>query len=129
MISTLVVSLWLTVKEGLAVGFALSILKTICDLGNPNLAVCGRVSGNSFRDFRNFPRAELLPHTVGSYSRMHHIQHTGGHICIGMDQAVSIVEGGDDSEAWAGVQDLVERVHQRQEIRSASGNISTWGIE
>lgn len=34
------------------------------DLANPNLAVCGRLSDNSFRDVRNFPQAELIPRAV-----------------------------------------------------------------
>lgn len=57
MLSTFVVSLGLTVKEGLAVGFTFSILKTMYDLGNPNLVVCGKLSDGSFRDIRNFPKA------------------------------------------------------------------------
>merc|ERR1712203_1055664 len=60
MLSTFVVSLGLTVKEGLAVGFTFSILKTMYDLGNPNLVVCGKLSDGSFRDIRNFPKAEFL---------------------------------------------------------------------
>jgi len=64
MSATFVVSLTLTVKEGLLVGFVLSVLKTMNDLANPNLAVCGRLSDNSFRDVRNFPQAELIPRAV-----------------------------------------------------------------
>jgi len=64
MTATFVVSLVQTVKEGLLVGFILSVLKTMNDLANPNLAVCGRLSDNSFRDVRNFPQAELIPRAV-----------------------------------------------------------------
>jgi SulP family sulfate permease len=60
MVSTFVVSLSLTVKEGLLVGFLLSMLKTMYDLGNPNLAVLGKLPNNTFRDVRNFPDAEQL---------------------------------------------------------------------
>jgi len=64
MTATFSVSLILTVKEGLLVGFILSVLKTMNDLANPNLVVCGRLSDNSFRDVRNFPQAELVPRAV-----------------------------------------------------------------
>jgi len=64
MASTFAVSLALTVKEGLLVGFVLSVLKTMHDLANPNLAVCGRLGDNSFRDIRNFTQAELIPEAV-----------------------------------------------------------------
>lgn len=64
MVATLVVSLAMTVKEGLLVGFVFSILKTMNDLANPNLVVCGRLRDGSFRDVRNFPHAELLPKAV-----------------------------------------------------------------
>mmetsp|Transcript_52794 Transcript_52794/g.150489 ORF Transcript_52794/g.150489 Transcript_52794/m.150489 type:complete len:795 (+) Transcript_52794:17-2401(+) len=64
MLSTLVVSLALSVKEGLLVGFVFSVLKTMYDLGNPNLAVCGRLPDGHFRDIRNFPRAEVLDGAV-----------------------------------------------------------------
>jgi len=64
MSATLLVSLALTVKEGLLVGLALSVLKTIFDLANPNLAVCGQLSDKSFRDIRNFRRAALVPRVV-----------------------------------------------------------------
>jgi len=52
------------VKEGLLVGFVLSVLKTMYDLGNPNMAVCGRLPDGTFRDIRNFPKAEFLPNAV-----------------------------------------------------------------
>lgn len=64
MAATFIMSLTLTVKEGLLVGFVLSVLKTMNDLANPNLAVCGRLSDGSFRDIRNFPNATLLPSAV-----------------------------------------------------------------
>jgi len=64
MLSTFVVSLALSVKEGLLVGFVLSVLKTMNDLGNPNMAVEGRLPDGSFRDIRNFPKAEILPKAV-----------------------------------------------------------------
>jgi len=64
MAATFSVSLIQTVKEGLLVGFILSVLKTMNDLANPNLVVCGRLSDNSFRDVRNFPQAELVPRAV-----------------------------------------------------------------
>lgn len=64
MTATFVMSLALTVKEGLLVGFILSVLKTMNDLANPNLVVCGRLNDNSFRDVRNFPTAELIPRAV-----------------------------------------------------------------
>merc|ERR1712070_587765 len=48
----------------MGVGFVLSILKTMNDLANPNLVVCGRLSDGSFRDVRNFPQAELTPRAV-----------------------------------------------------------------
>lgn len=65
MAATFVVSLTLTVKEGLLVGFILSVLKTMNDLANPNLVVCGRKSDTGeFRDIRNFPEADLIPRTV-----------------------------------------------------------------
>jgi len=64
MLSTFAVSLGLSVKEGLFIGFVLSVLKTMSDLGNPNLAVCGRLPDNTFRDVRNFPNAELMEKAV-----------------------------------------------------------------
>lgn len=64
MLATFVVSLALTVKEGLLVGFVFSVLKTMFDLANPNLAVLGRLNDGAFRDVRNFPHAEMLPGSV-----------------------------------------------------------------
>eukprot|EP00927_Polykrikos_kofoidii_P054744 TRINITY_DN4911_c0_g1_i1.p1 TRINITY_DN4911_c0_g1~~TRINITY_DN4911_c0_g1_i1.p1 ORF type:complete len:870 (-),score=163.18 TRINITY_DN4911_c0_g1_i1:43-2652(-) len=64
MFSTFVVSLALSVKEGLLVGFVMSVLKTMNELANPNLVICGRLQDNTFRDIRNFPSAELLPTAV-----------------------------------------------------------------
>jgi len=64
MTASFIVSLALTVKEGLLVGFVGAVLKTMNDLANPNLAVCGRLPDNSFRDIRNFPNAEILPNCV-----------------------------------------------------------------
>jgi SulP family sulfate permease len=64
MLATLLTSLGLTVKEGLLVGFILSVLKTMYDLANPNLVICGRLPDNTFRDVRNFPNAEIVPKAV-----------------------------------------------------------------
>jgi SulP family sulfate permease len=64
MLLTFCVSLILTVKEGLAVGFILSVLKTLRDLANPNFAVLGQLEDGSFRDVRNFPDARLVANTV-----------------------------------------------------------------
>merc|ERR1711988_1349942 len=64
MLATLFTSLGLTVKEGLLVGFVLSVLKTMYDLANPNLVICGRLPDNTFRDVRNFPNAEIVPKAV-----------------------------------------------------------------
>jgi SulP family sulfate permease len=64
MLATFGVSLGLTVKEGLLVGFAASVLKTMHELANPNLAVCGQLPDRSFRDMRNFPNAAAVPGTV-----------------------------------------------------------------
>eukprot|EP00403_Amphidinium_massartii_P003029 CAMPEP_0178374306 /NCGR_PEP_ID=MMETSP0689_2-20121128/2308_1 /TAXON_ID=160604 /ORGANISM="Amphidinium massartii, Strain CS-259" /LENGTH=706 /DNA_ID=CAMNT_0019994271 /DNA_START=140 /DNA_END=2257 /DNA_ORIENTATION=+ len=65
MLSTFVVSLALSVKEGLAVGFVLSILKTMHELANPNMAVLGRVKDQyTFRDVRNFPQSHQLKNAV-----------------------------------------------------------------
>jgi SulP family sulfate permease len=64
MFATFTVSLALTVKEGLLVGFVLSVLKTMHELANPNLAVCGRLADNSFRDIRNFSGAKTIPNAV-----------------------------------------------------------------
>jgi len=64
MVATFVVSLGLNVKFGLLVGFVLSILKTMHELANPNLVVCGRLPDSSWRDIRNFPKADLLSNAV-----------------------------------------------------------------
>jgi SulP family sulfate permease len=64
MLVTFVTSLVLTVKEGLLAGFILSVLKTMYDLANPNLVVCGRLPDGQFRDIRNFPSAQILPNVV-----------------------------------------------------------------
>lgn len=64
MLVTFSVSLGMSVKEGLAVGFILSILKMLRDLANPNLAVCGQLPDGTFRDVRNFPDARQLPNAV-----------------------------------------------------------------
>jgi high affinity sulfate transporter 1 len=64
MLFTFTVSLGLTVKEGLATGVALSVLKTLRDLANPNLCVCGLMPDDSFRDIRNFTEAVQIPNTV-----------------------------------------------------------------
>lgn len=64
MVATFVVSLVWTVKEGLACGFLLSVLKTMGDLANPNLAVCGHLPDGSFRDVRHFPNTSFVPNVV-----------------------------------------------------------------
>lgn len=64
MLATAIVSLALSVKEGLVVGVVLSVLNTMYNLGNPNLAVCGRRPDGQFRDVRNFQDAEILPKAV-----------------------------------------------------------------
>lgn len=64
MLATFTVSLALTVKEGLLVGFVLSVLKTMNDLANPNLAACGMLPDHTFRDIRNFPNAQLIRNAV-----------------------------------------------------------------
>jgi len=63
MLATLVLSLALTVKEGLLAGFLLSTLKTLHDIAYPNLAVCGQVQEN-WRDVRHFPEGEQRSDTV-----------------------------------------------------------------
>mmetsp|Transcript_22096 Transcript_22096/g.51578 ORF Transcript_22096/g.51578 Transcript_22096/m.51578 type:complete len:739 (-) Transcript_22096:115-2331(-) len=64
MLATFVTSLAVSVKYGLLVGFGFSVLKTMHDLGNPNMVVCGRLPDGSFRDIRNFPKAELTKKAV-----------------------------------------------------------------
>lgn len=64
MLMTLIVSLIYTVKEGLFIGFLLSVGKLMHDIANPNIAVCGQLPDGSFRDVRNFPHANILPHVV-----------------------------------------------------------------
>jgi len=64
MVATFIMSLALSVKEGLALGFVLSVLKTMNELANPNLAVLGRLPDSSFRDIRNYPRAKQLDNAV-----------------------------------------------------------------
>jgi len=63
MVVTLIVSLALTVKEGLLAGFVCSVLKTLYEIANPNLALVGQIQGN-FRDMRYFPKAEQAPNAV-----------------------------------------------------------------
>mmetsp|Transcript_2566 Transcript_2566/g.7380 ORF Transcript_2566/g.7380 Transcript_2566/m.7380 type:complete len:790 (-) Transcript_2566:180-2549(-) len=63
MIATLIVSLALTVKEGLLAGFVCSVLKTLYEIANPNLALVGEIQGN-FRDMRYFPQAQQAPNAV-----------------------------------------------------------------
>jgi len=58
MILTTIVSLVLTVKEGLVVGFLCGILYTMYTLSHPNLVVLGKYQ-NQLRDIRNFRDAEL----------------------------------------------------------------------
>eukprot|EP00441_Pelagodinium_beii_P032068 CAMPEP_0197632938 /NCGR_PEP_ID=MMETSP1338-20131121/9444_1 /TAXON_ID=43686 ORGANISM="Pelagodinium beii, Strain RCC1491" /NCGR_SAMPLE_ID=MMETSP1338 /ASSEMBLY_ACC=CAM_ASM_000754 /LENGTH=760 /DNA_ID=CAMNT_0043204515 /DNA_START=97 /DNA_END=2379 /DNA_ORIENTATION=- len=64
MMATFSMSLALSVKEGLLVGFGLSVLKTMYDLANPNLAVVGQMSDHSFRDIRNYPNARQFKEAV-----------------------------------------------------------------
>eukprot|EP00929_Paragymnodinium_shiwhaense_P031034 TRINITY_DN17476_c0_g1_i1.p1 TRINITY_DN17476_c0_g1~~TRINITY_DN17476_c0_g1_i1.p1 ORF type:complete len:738 (+),score=158.94 TRINITY_DN17476_c0_g1_i1:41-2215(+) len=64
MMLTFLVSLALTVKEGLMVGLALSVLKLLHDVAVPNIAVCGRVSDGTFRDIRYYPEATMLKNGV-----------------------------------------------------------------
>ena len=56
MVATFVVSLGLTVKEGLITGVSLSILKLTYEVAMPNLAVCGQVEDGTFRDVRYLAR-------------------------------------------------------------------------
>lgn len=62
--ATFTVSLALNVKYGLLVGFLLSVMKTMYELANPNLVICGRLPDNTFHDLRIFPSAEMLPNAV-----------------------------------------------------------------
>jgi SulP family sulfate permease len=64
MVVTFVTSLVLTVKEGLGAGFVLSVLTTLRNLANPNMAVCGQLPDGTFRDIRNFPDARQLPNAI-----------------------------------------------------------------
>jgi len=64
MSATFSTSLALSVKEGLLVGFGFSVLKTMYDLANPNLAVLGQLTDHSFRDIRNYPNARQFKDTV-----------------------------------------------------------------
>eukprot|EP00427_Karlodinium_veneficum_P010181 CAMPEP_0169081334 /NCGR_PEP_ID=MMETSP1015-20121227/10953_1 /TAXON_ID=342587 /ORGANISM="Karlodinium micrum, Strain CCMP2283" /LENGTH=331 /DNA_ID=CAMNT_0009141111 /DNA_START=426 /DNA_END=1420 /DNA_ORIENTATION=+ len=64
MLMTFAVSLALTVKEGLATGFILSILNTLRLLASPNMAVLGQLPDGQFRDLRNFKDAVQLKQAV-----------------------------------------------------------------
>jgi len=64
MVLTFVVSLGITVKEGLATGVCLSILKLTYEIAMPNIAICGQVDDGTFRDFRYYPEAEMTPKCV-----------------------------------------------------------------
>lgn len=203
MIATFGVSLGLSVKEGLGIGFVMSVMKTMNDLGNPNLAVCGRLPDGSFRDVRNFPNAVPVENTVivrmdarlnfansrklkefcvraihvreSQSSKIHyliidgkainHVDLTGcemletlaesleshdqqlivanlkgpvtrclasagvpdailkhkGHLCIDMDQAISIVKGGDAKKAARDMQEFLKRV-QNATVVMQQGN-------
>ena len=55
MVLTFVVSLGITVKEGLATGVCLSILKLTYEIAMPNIAICGQ--GRRW----HFPRLPILP--------------------------------------------------------------------
>ena len=64
MLFTFVVSLALTVKEGLITGVSLSILKLTYEVAMPNLAVCGQVEDGTFRDVRYYPEGHMIPKCV-----------------------------------------------------------------
>ena len=64
MVLTFVVSLGMTVKEGLATGVCLSILKLTYEIAMPNIAICGQVDDGTFRDFRYYPEAQMTPKCV-----------------------------------------------------------------
>jgi len=64
MVLTFVVSLGLTVKEGLATGVCLSILKLTYEIAMPNIAICGQVEDGSFRDIRYYPEARMPTNCV-----------------------------------------------------------------
>lgn len=64
MVATFLVSLGLTVKEGLITGVSLSILKLTYEVAMPNLAVCGQVEDGTFRDVRYYPEGRMMPKCV-----------------------------------------------------------------
>lgn len=64
MIATFIVSLALTVKEGLITGVSLSILKLTYEVAMPNMAVCGQVEDGTFRDVRYYPEGRMIPKCV-----------------------------------------------------------------
>eukprot|EP00812_Abedinium_dasypus_P000850 NODE_1100_length_1240_cov_323.860759.p1 GENE.NODE_1100_length_1240_cov_323.860759~~NODE_1100_length_1240_cov_323.860759.p1 ORF type:complete len:290 (+),score=71.51 NODE_1100_length_1240_cov_323.860759:40-909(+) len=65
MFATFVVSLGLTVKEGLLAGFLASVLVMMYSLANPDLAVLGQLGNTgTFHDVRLFPSAVQLPSAV-----------------------------------------------------------------
>ena len=64
MVATFIVSLALTVKEGLITGVSLSILKLTYEVAMPNMAVCGQVEDGTFRDVRYYPEGRMIPKCV-----------------------------------------------------------------
>jgi len=58
MMITFLVSLALSVKEGLFVGFGLSVCKTMYEVAVPNLVVLTKVS-DEFRDIRRYPEGTM----------------------------------------------------------------------
>eukprot|EP00913_Durusdinium_trenchii_P014733 g13821.t2 len=64
MVFTFLVSLGLTVKEGLITGVSLSILKLTYEVAMPNLAVCVQVKDGTFRDVRYYPEGRMFPKCV-----------------------------------------------------------------
>jgi len=60
MVLTFVVSLVWTVQEGLYAAFAGTIAMLVYHVSVPNMAICGQMPDNSFRDIRYYPEATLL---------------------------------------------------------------------
>lgn len=60
MVITFVVSLVWTVQEGLYAAFAGTIAMLVYHVSLPNMAICGQMPDNSFRDIRYYPEAKLL---------------------------------------------------------------------
>eukprot|EP00442_Polarella_glacialis_P026386 CAMPEP_0115072724 /NCGR_PEP_ID=MMETSP0227-20121206/14387_1 /TAXON_ID=89957 /ORGANISM="Polarella glacialis, Strain CCMP 1383" /LENGTH=694 /DNA_ID=CAMNT_0002459499 /DNA_START=14 /DNA_END=2098 /DNA_ORIENTATION=+ len=59
MLATFLMSMGLTVKEGLITGFVLSVIKLMFDVAVPNMVLCGQVKDGSFRDIRHYPDAVM----------------------------------------------------------------------